>query len=90
MACIVGEDMVDLSLDANDAFVARANRYSLGYAQPHAHSAEASRFCGWIGRGCAGRDGVCISMPRDFYCLRCDLVFTGNRTDRMGWPVVRA
>ena len=90
MVCIVGTDMVDLSLDANDALVARADRYSLGYAQPRAHSTEASRFCCWISCGCAGRDGVRVSVPRNFYCLRCDLVFTGNRTDRMDWPVVRA
>lgn len=90
MVCDVGSDMVDLSLDVNDAVIARADRYSLGDAQPRAHSTEASRFCSWIGRGCIGRDGVFISLPRDLYCLRGDLVLTGNRTDRMGWPVVRA
>lgn len=90
MVRFVGADVMDLSLDADDALVTRAVCNSLGYAQPRADSAEASRFCSWIGSGCAGRDGVLIGLPGDFCCLRGNLVLNGNCTYRMGWPVVRA
>jgi len=90
MVRFVGADVVDLSLDADDALVTRAVCNSLGYAQPRADSAEASRFCGWIGRWRSGCDGVFIGLPRDVCCLRGSLVLARNRTDWMGRAVARA